>query len=275
MKTLTRISVAVLLAFVFMPAAKADTYGVIRSWDTQRGGDLYGAETDALGYSAFESGLTARGHTVLDGVSELTAANLAGVDLFFYGTTSHVLTSDEAAAINSFVSNGGCVIVEADTEASEKASANSLLNALGLSSLYNGSEGGTQSTTAGLFTSATTWATVGPMGDLRNQQLGMTLTTDLDVGSGVLVAVNDAINAMVELQPFGDSGGRVLAVGDPLGFNLFQLAGSSYYNPNNQAAYINFFENQLLRPVPIPGAALLGMLGLSVAGAKLRKRRDT
>jgi len=251
------------------------TAGVVVSWDSpnQRGGDLYSAGTSDYGYSALEAGLLARGHTVLPGLSTLTSGALTGVDLFFHGTSSHVLTASEASAIGEFVRGGGCVLLEADTVSSEQQSANGLLSALGLGSLFNGATGGGQSATAGSFTSNATWATVGPLGDLRGLTFGVTLAADLDLGAGTLVGRNGAIDMIVEFQPYGDSGGRVLAVGDPFGFNMFQAVGRGYYNPNNQAAYINFFENQLGQPVvPAPAAVLLCTLGTGVVGW-LRRRR--
>jgi hypothetical protein len=269
MKKLITICAVAGLMFAFSQLAMA---GGVRSWDDsiQRGGDLYNAGTES--YSAFEAGLLSRGHTVLPGVSTLTAADLAGVDLFFHGTNSHILTAAEASVISNFVMNGGCVLLETNSPTPEQASANSVLSALGLGSLFNGTTGGSQSSTAGLFTSNTTWATLGPMGDLRGLTFGISLTADLDIGSGILVGTNGLIDAIVEFQPYGTSGGRVLAVGDPLGFNLFQNIGGALYNPNNQAAYINFLENQVGQVIPAPGAILLGSIGVAFVGW-LRRRR--
>jgi len=266
-----------LVAAVLFGISATASAGVVVSWDSanQRGGDLHNAATSDLGYSAFEVGLLARGHTVLPGLSTLTAGGLADVDMFFHGTSSHILTAAEASAISNFVQNGGCVLVEADTLSNEWQSANSLLSALALGSLFNGSTGGGNSATGGLFSSNNTWATVGPMGDLRGLTFGVSVAADLNIGTGTLVGTNGSTDMIVEFQPYGASGGRVLAVGDPLGFNLFQNAsgGGGLYNANDQAAYLNFFENQVGgSTIPAPAALLLGGLGVGLVNW-LRRRR--
>src|SRR4029453_11499974 len=80
----------VLLLAVCCAASVADAAG-IRSWDNanQRGGDLSNAAGGELTYTQFRSALQARGHTILPGVATLTAANLAGVNVFLHGTGSH------------------------------------------------------------------------------------------------------------------------------------------------------------------------------------------
>ncbi len=213
----------------------------IRSWDdaTQRGGDLYNAGTGALEYSAFEAGLIGQGHTVLPGVSMLTAANLAEVDVFFHGASSHILAGSEQSALAAFVQGGGYLIVEANSNTSEQQSGNSALGALGLGSPYTGITGGNQGPNAGLFSNNTTCATVGPLGDLRGQSFGSSLCVHINSTGGTIVGTNVSTDSWVEFTPY-TGGGRVLVCGDPYAFNLFMQPGASHYNPNNLSAYLNF-----------------------------------
>jgi len=255
--------VTVLSLIVWWGSGTAEAVS-IRSWDSanQRGGDLFNAGTGTLQYSAFEAALLAHGHTVLPGVSTLTTDNLSGVDVFFHGTGSRNLTTAEAAVISNFVMNGGRVIVEANSARSEQIAGNTVLAGLGLGNPFNGKTGGIQTPTGGTFTNNITATTVGPLGDLRGQTFGTSITADLNIGTGTLVGVNQSINALVEFQPYA-GGGLVLAWGDPGGFNLFQQVGAKHYNPNNQAAYLNFI-------IPEPGTVLLvGLGGLAL----IRRRR--
>ena len=67
---------------------------------------------------------------------------------------------------------------------------------------------------------------------------------------------------------------RVASGGD--WFGLYFAAGTSttihYTGTSNDADAAQVRLNVDFTPVPVPGAVLLGMLGLSVAGVKLRKR---
>ena len=88
------------LGSTFDPADAA----TIRSWDSanQAGGDLFLGLQDN-GYQTFRNTLLSRGHSVLPGISELTAANLSGLDVFFWGTSSHVLSASEQTVLSAFI----------------------------------------------------------------------------------------------------------------------------------------------------------------------------
>jgi hypothetical protein len=248
-------SMRTILVVFFVAAIACSAIGsadalTIRSWDdaTQRGGDLFNAGSGITEYGALETALVNAGHTVLPGVSVLTAANLAGVNVFFHGASSHLLSGSEQAALASFIQNGGYLIVEANSIATEQQSANTALGGLGLGSPYNGATGGSQSATAGRFGSLEACTTVGPYGDLRGLTFGSSLCTDITPGAGIVVGMNDNITCMVEFMPYA-VGGKVLACGDPYGFNLFTDPGGGSYNINNLNAYLNFIECQGTIPV--------------------------
>jgi|GEM_PF-3242590 len=254
----------------------------LRSWNSanQRGGDLFNDGKGALLYGAFRSSLLERSHTILPGVSTLTEANLADVDIFFHGTSSTILTPTESTVLRNFVKTGGFVIVESDSSPSEQNSANSVLESLGIGSRYTGVVGGVNSSTGGTFKNTVSPTTVGALGDLRGQTFGTSLATDIDPmvtditpTGGTLIGTNGSIRSMVEFQPFANSG-QVLAVGDAYGFNLFQSSDNSFFNPNNQKAYMNFIESKKFK-TPIPETSpLLGLLtlGTCAIGTKLSKK---
>ncbi len=273
------LSLAILLEALGGNSAGALT---IRSWDSanQRGGDLFSAGNGALQYGAFSLSLLERLHTILPGVSTLTEANLADVDVFFHGTSSKTLTPTEGTVLSNFVKTGGFLIVESDSSPSEQISANSILESLGLGSRYSCFVGGVNSSTGGTFENTVSLTTVGELGDLRGQTFGTSLATDIDPmltditpTGGTLIGTNGSIRSIVEFQPFAN-GGKVLAVGDPYGFNLFQSSDDSLYNSNNQKAYLNFIESKQSR-IPVPETStVLGLLtlGTCAVGNKFNKK---
>jgi len=281
MATMKKLSMATAAGAAFialvtsgMSQAEAVT---IRSWDSanQRGGDLFNAGSDTLQYSAFESALLGLSNTIVPGVSTLTDADLAGVDVFFAGTSSHILTPAESTVIRNFVMGGGCLLLESNSDSSEQASANSFLAALGLGSPYDGGIGGVNSSTGGTFLNVASTTTVGPFGDLRGSDFGTSLTGTINPTGGTLIGTVGEINTMVEFKPF-PSGGKVLAVADPYGFNIFQRPGDSLFNANNQKAYLNFIESKTAgTPVPESSSALgvlvFGALG---AGSVLKRKQQ-
>jgi len=211
----------------------------IRSWDdaNQRGGDLFGSGLSRLEYGHLAAALTTNGHTVLPGISALTPANLAGVDVFFHGTSSHIITAAEGSALADFVSHGGCLIVEVNSEPSEQLAGNAVMSALGVGSPFTGALGGTNSPTDGRFQNVVTRTTVGSQGDLRGLSYGTSLACVVAPGSGTIVGrVSGGLVTMVEYS----APGHILAVGDPYGLNLFQNPPEFLYNLNNEKAYINF-----------------------------------
>jgi len=273
------LSISILLEALGVNSADALT---LRSWNSanQRGGDLFNDGKGALLYGEFRASLLERSHIILPGVSTLTEANLADVDIFFHGTSSTILTPTESTVLRNFVKTGGFVIVESDSSLAEQISANSLLESLGLGSRYTGIVDGVNSSTGGTFENTVSLTTVGTLGDLRGQTFGTSLATDIETmvtditpTGGTLIGTNGSIRSMVEFQPFAN-GGQVLAVGDPYGFNLFQRSDYFLYNSNNQKAYLNFIESKQSRiPVPERSTVLaLLTLGICAVGNKVNKK---
>ncbi len=218
----------------------------IRSWDddNQDGGDLNGAGTGGMGYSTLEMALLESGHTILPGISTLTAESLAGVDVFFHGASTHVLTSAEQGALVDFVAVGGALLVEADARLEARESANSALEPLILGIAFDGATGGSPSTTAGQFTSGSTRTTVGPFGDLRRLRFGSSEVADLDwwnIPNTSLIGGLGALESIVEYLP-STGGAVVLACGAPYGANQFVREDEALYNQNNLIAYLNYMS---------------------------------
>jgi hypothetical protein len=267
----SRASFAVLALTVFLLAgalSPADA-AVVRSWDSanQRGGDLFSSGGGDLEYGDFRAALLGRGHTVLPGISTLSAANLAGVNVFFWGTTSRVSTGAELAALADFIEGGGCLIIEANSLSSEQDSANAALNALGLGNPYTGVTGGVNSATGGLFSAANVSTLVGPLGDLRGLDFGTSIVAELNPAGGTAVG---SVGSLVSWVQFQVGAGGVLAVGDPYGFGLFY--DGFLGNPNNANAYLNFIEGKQ-QNIPEPTTlALCGLMGAGLVGYRLRRR---
>jgi len=251
------------LGSTFEPADAA----TIRSWDSanQAGGDLFLGLPDN-GYQTFRSTLLSRGHAVLTGISELTADNLLGVDVFFWGTSSHVLSSSEQTVLSDFINAGGLIILETDSIASEQAAANSAYAALGLGVIDPVSDGGNDAN-QGTFANIVTSTTVGLLADIRGQTWGGTNSPSVPGGGTVIGAVGTS-NKWVE---YAVGSGYVLGVADPYGWDIFTNPGiptsaytGPYYNPNNLNAYLNFIETNV--PIPEPGTFMLigsGLVGLA------------
>lgn len=229
----TTMLILVLVICTSAVCVEAVIAGEIRSWDdtNQRGGDLFNAGTGDLAYSNFEQRLLDRGHIVLPGLSALDAASLSEVEVFFWGTSAHVLKEPEKKALNDFVRGGGCVILETNSIQAEADAANLAYSSLGLGDrilefYYE---------LGGVFQPVLSATTVGPLADLRGESFATSSARDLDPTGHTLVGViAGTINSMVEFK-VGD--GMVLGLGDPYGFNLFKST------PNNLNAYLNFIEN--------------------------------
>ena len=236
----------------------------IVSWDSanQAGGDLFLGLPDN-GYRTFRDSLLTRGHDVLPGISELTASNLLGVDVFFWGTSSHVLSATEQTVLSAFISAGGKIILETDDIAAEQAAANSAYAALGLGAIDPVNDGG-NTANQGTFANIVTDTTVGLLADVRGGTWGGTNSPSVPAGGVVIGAVGTS-NKWVE---YAVGSGRVLGVADPYGWDIFTNSGiptpsytGPYYNPNNANAYLNFIETNV--PIPEPGTFMLIASGLA------------
>ncbi len=205
----------------------------VRSWDgaTQRGGDLAVGGAGSLQYGDLKTQLTNNGVSILPGVAggSLSAATLAGVDAFYWGTSSHLLTGAEATALSTYIRNGGWLILETDSDSSEAASANSAYNALGLGNRAGANVGA--GFIPGTYLNIVTATTVGQLGDFRGQSYLGSVGPAINPAGHTLVAVsNIPHDTWVE---FSVGSGGVLGVGDPMGFNLFSA-------DNNDEAITNY-----------------------------------
>jgi len=201
----------------------------VRSWDgaTQRGGDL---AVNGGQYDSVRTNLVNNGVTVLPGVAggSLSAGTLAGVDAFYWGTSTHVLTGAEATALSIYIRNGGWLILETDSPSSEQAATNSAYNALGLGNRVGATAGGN---VGGTFENVVTATTVGVLGDFRGQSFAGSVARALDDTGHTLVAQNTVpLKTWVE---YTVGSGGVLGLGDPYGFDLFQA-------DNNDEAIANY-----------------------------------
>ena len=163
------LALCLLLVAAGLPFGAADA-ATIRSWDdaNQTGGDLFNS-LSGFGYETFENALLARQHIVLPGISELTANNLLAVDVFFWGSSEHILSASEQTVLSDFINAGGLIILETDSiMPHEQAAANSAYAALGLGAI-DPTETGVASADQGTFANIVTSTTVGPLGDLRGQ----------------------------------------------------------------------------------------------------------
>jgi hypothetical protein len=253
------------LAVLAVTSSAADAGTItIRSWDdaTQRLGDL----STSLPYTGFRTSLLGNGDTILAGVSTLSAANLAGVDAFFWGTSSHVLSAAEAAALAAFVNGGGRIIIETNSITSEQTAADSGYTALGLGNRVGSLGNGVQGDNTGTFTAATTLTTVGLFGDLRGAGFWSSVAAIIDPTGGTPVGTWGTTNPNTTWVEFAVGAGWVLGVGDPYGIDLFS-------DPDNITGYMNFLHPADQNVIPEPGTmALLGG-GILVGIRRLRQRR--
>jgi len=263
------LALCLLLLTAGLPFGAADA-AVIRSWDdaNQKGGDLFNS-LSGFGYEPFENALLARQHIVLPGIAELTANNLLGVNVFFWGSSEHILSASEQTVLSDFINAGGLIILETDSDQAfpdEQAAANSAYVALGLA-VIDPTVSGVASADQGTFANIVTSTTVGPLGDLRSLTWAGSPSPGVPGGGAVIGALGGS-NKWVE---YAVGSGGVLGVADPFGLSTFTRDTSSFYNPNNLNAYLNFIENAA--PVPEPGSLMLVGSGLVGLAAWRRRKR--
>jgi len=126
--------VAMSLALTFTPPLAAAPLQIL--WDDTHDTDPPTSDELSAGYTKFDAAVTAAGHDLfeLDGFpGDLTAAVLASYDVLMLFDTEHPFTTDEVAAIQGFVANGGSVLVTGEQSLGfAEASYNELLAPYGL-----------------------------------------------------------------------------------------------------------------------------------------------
>lgn len=251
-------------------AATAANASVIVSLDSanQDGGDLNSAvDSGAFDYNQLKSQILGAGHSILPGIASVSAANLAGADVFLNGKSSRVYSGAELADLVAFIQAGGCAIVEVNSGSGHQATGNQILNALGLGNLF-GAAAGPNSANGGTFANVITATTFGSAGDLRGLTFGESVHSVITPTGGTTVGTTSAGAIMVEFTGLGL--GSVLAVGDPLGWDLFTTPAGGLYNANNANAYLNYIGACDDHHVPDAGstAFLFAFSGLSLIGLR-------
>ena len=254
---LARVRLGVVVTSVFilqliLPSAQSATIQSLGG--IQRGGDLYanvlpGLET----YTQLRASLLEAGHQILPGIGIPRRDDLLGVDLFYWGVVDSVgqtfqLTDEQSAELRRHVSDGGSLLIEADSGEDLQAAQAALRAVVGADWIEGGGFGvGSNGPNAGQFSTADTEVLVGPWGDLRSQTFGT--TSGAHIPSARLDALSDTIigtslyqgftfNTLVQMRPFA-GGGRVVFVGDPVFSDQFTRSSSPWFNPNNVLAFMN------------------------------------
>lgn len=170
------------------------------------------------------------------GVATLTAANLAGCDVFFTSRFSGALSGTEATALNAAVQGGMILLMDADSGGAEQGAVNSALTAIGAAgrSVGPNTTCPAQTPTEGLISSSNTPITNGPFGDLRGQTFATSATAiTTKVAADVTLVSCGGTAGRVEIAKgaLSATSGRVMFGGDPSAFDLFTTAGGGFLTP--------------------------------------------
>lgn len=205
-------------------------------------------------FTTINSLMTGTGNTV-EANSALTAANLAGDQVYIIGEGTRTLTATETADLLAWVQGGGRLLVFTDSSFTGGASANSILSSLGstlfVNSAFTNAVGPAQ---AGNF------ATEGGPYNIVGQYLTVSPGNLVTVGGGTMLYPDE-----LGVQQIGQ--GFVYAFGDRWDHNF---AAPSAANTNGEL-FLNIVNGSPPSAVvPLPaaiwsGAALLGALGLGRA----------
>jgi hypothetical protein len=235
------------------------SFDASRSWDYEYGPE--GAKTVDVGFGSFVKGneftlarslLSAEGYSFGDGISTITPASLAGVDIFVVSPLKTELSPEEITLLEAFVLHGGAVLVVTNWPAT----------ILGVddTGIFSGCDktvftNESDTNVAEIANGVGLPISVGAHSDIRSSASGVPFLVDND-GSGRFCGV--------VLPPATGRTGRAVIIGDEeifsSNFNETYGGGSShlYYSDYNKQLLLNVF-NYLSQA---PGLEQSGLLAL-------------
>jgi hypothetical protein len=248
------LAVVGLLAGLAMSVPAEAATITIGSFDGTRSVAPFATASGPLGYGRLRSSLldpakfgpggTVNCNVVIaPGTPTITAAYLAGKNVFFTSVFTGDLSASEATAINAFVAGGGVVIVDANSVSSEQTAANSLLAAIGTAAATGPALGCPNLATGGTITASANVVTNGPFGNVAGGTFGTSISSvaTLDGREQTLVTcpAADVVRAFFAAGAISAGSGLVMYGGDPSAYDLFTDPSGVLFNADNEVIYLN------------------------------------
>ncbi|MEX5728105.1 hypothetical protein Ga0609869_001458 [Rhodovulum iodosum] len=211
-------------------------------------------QLDGGNYDDIRNAIINDGHSVTAGTGTVSAAYLAGLDVFYTGMLDTASTAPEIAALQSFVAAGGTLVIGADnTSVNSAGNYNSWFTPFGLSVTGNGASGGTWAASSDALLA----------NGVAGTSLGFVAGTDFTAGAYTTLATDSDGDAAVVKIGYGS--GWVVGLGD----------GNFNDDPASTQSQ-QFFRNIMAEadgPGEVPLPASLPLLGLGIVMIGLFKRR--